>query len=526
MPKVLISDKMSPRAAEIFRQRGLEVDEKPGLSMDELVRIIGRYDGLAVRSATRVTAEVLDAADNLKVIGRAGIGVDNIDVRAATQAGICVMNTPYGNSITTAEHAIALMMALCRQIPLADRSTQDGRWEKNRFMGVELYGKTLGVIGCGNIGAIVCDRARGLRMKVVAFDPYLSPDRAADLGVEKVDLPELLARADIITLHTPMTESTRGILNRETIAQCKPGVRIVNCARGGLVVEEDLRVALDSGHVAGAAFDVFVEEPAKNNILFGHENFIATPHLGASTEEAQENVAVQVAEQLADFLIAGAVSNAINMPSVTAEEAPRLKPYLKLAQQLGSFAGQLTESSISKVHIEYLGQVARLNTRPLSAVMLLAPLVDTVNMVNARVIAEERGLDVVESTSERSGDYHALLRLTVTTEKQTRSIAGTLFADSRPRIVQVKDIELEAELGRYMLYLTNRDEPGYIGALGTALGSAGVNIATFHLGRTAPGGNAIALVETDSLVGEDVLKVVRALPQVTQAKALTFDGAV
>ena len=526
MPKVLIADKMSPRAAAVLDAAGIDVEQKTGLSKAELLAEIGRFDGLAVRSATKVTADVLQAAGRLKVIGRAGIGVDNIDVAAATAGGICVMNTPYGNAITTAEHAIAMMMALSRQIPQADRSTQAGKWEKNRFMGTELYAKTLGVIGCGNIGAIVCDRARGLRMKVVAYDPFLSPDRALDLGVEKVELDELLARADVITLHAPLTDSTRGILNAESLAKARRGVRIVNCARGGLVVEADLRAALDSGHVAGAAFDVFVEEPARENVLFGHPEFVATPHLGASTEEAQENVAVQVAEQIADFLLQGAVSNAVNMPSVTAEEAPRLKPYLKLAQQLGSFAGQLTESAIRKVHIEYLGQAAQLNTRPLTAVMLqglLAPLVDTVNMVNARLIAEQRGMELVESQSDRSGDYHTLLRLTVETEQQSRAVAGTLFADHRPRIVQVKDIDLEAELGRHMLYLTNDDTPGYIGALGSALGNAGVNIATFHLGRTAPGGDAIALLELDSPVGESVLKALRALPQVTQAKGLSFD---
>jgi len=525
MVKVLIADKMSPRAAEVFRRRGVEVVERPGLAREELLAAVADVDGIAVRSSTKVTKEVMAAAAQLKVVGRAGIGVDNVDVPAATQRGICVMNTPYGNAITTAEHSIALIFAMARQIPEADRSTQAGKWEKNRFMGVELFGKTLGVIGCGNIGQIVCDRALGLKMKVVAYDPFLSPERALDLGVEKVELDDLLARADIITLHTPLTDSTRGLLNAATLARTKPGVRIVNCARGGLVVEQDLKAALDSGQVAAAAFDVFVEEPAKANVLFGHPNFIATPHLGASTEEAQENVAVQVAEQMSDFLLDGAVANAVNMPAVTAEEAPKLRPYLKLAEQLGSFAGQLTETSIAKVHIEYLGQVAQLNTRPLSSALLaglLAPLIDSVNMVNARVIAHERGMDVVESLSDHSGDYRTLIRLTVETERQSRAVAGTLFDDKRPRIVQVKGIKLEAELGRHMLYVTNADRPGYIGALGSALGGAGVNIATFHLGRSAQGGDAIALVEVDSPLTEAVLAQVRALPQVIQAKALEF----
>tara|TARA_R110002096_G_scaffold5104_14_gene23904 strand:- start:49 stop:1257 length:1209 start_codon:yes stop_codon:yes gene_type:complete len=355
MVKVLISDKMSPRAAEIFRERGVEVDEKPGMTPEELKACIGEYDGLAVRSATKATAEIIEAATNLKVIGRAGIGVDNVDIPAATAAGICVMNTPFGNAITTAEHAIAMMFSLSRHIPAANASTQAGKWEKSKFMGVELYGKTLGVIGCGNIGSIVADRAVGLKMKVAAYDPFLSPERAQELGVEKLELDDLFARADYISLHTPITDSTRNIINAKNIAKMKPGVRIINCARGGLVVEEDLKAALESGHVAGAALDVFVVEPAKENILFGMENVVTTPHLGASTDEAQVNVAIQVAEQMSDYLLVGSVTNALNMPSVTAEEAPKLKPYMELASQLGSFAGQVTESGIKSVRIEYEG---------------------------------------------------------------------------------------------------------------------------------------------------------------------------
>ena len=330
MPKVLISDELSPRAVEIFAQRGVDVEMITGLSPDELKKVIGRFDGLAIRSATKVTKQLLEHATNLKVIGRAGIGVDNVDIAAATQRGIVVMNTPYGNSITTAEHAIALIFALARQLPSADRSTQAGKWEKSRFMGVELFGKTLGVIGCGNVGSVVADRAIGLKMKVVAFDPFLSPERALSLGVEKVELDELYARADFITLHTPLTDSTRNLIDARALAKMKQGVRIVNCARGGLVVEEDLKAALDSGHVAGAALDVFPVEPAKSNILFGREDVIATPHLGASTTEAQENVALQIAEQMSDYLISGAVVNALNMPSLSAEDAARLRPYIKL----------------------------------------------------------------------------------------------------------------------------------------------------------------------------------------------------
>src|SRR3954467_12573814 len=349
-PKVLIADELAPEAVQIFKDRGVDVEVKVGLKPKELVEIIAGFDGLAVRSATKATAEVIAAAKNLKVIGRAGIGVDNIDIKAATARGICVMNTPFGNNITTAEHTVAMMMALARHIPLADRTTHDGKWEKSRFVGVELYAKILRITGCGNIGSIVADRAQGLKMKVIAYDPYLSPERAVDLGVEKVELPELFKRADFITLHTPRTDKAKNIIDAKSIAQMKKGVRIINCARGGLVDEKALSEALDSGQVAGAAFDVFVEEPAVNNPLFGHPNVICTPHLGASTAEAQENVALQVAEQMSDYLLSGAISNAVNFPSITAEEAPKLKPYITLAEKLGSFAGQLTETGITKVH--------------------------------------------------------------------------------------------------------------------------------------------------------------------------------
>ena len=356
MPKVLIADKMSPRAEEIFKERGLEVDVNVGLERDELIKIIGDYDGLAVRSATKVTLPVLEAATNLKVIGRAGIGVDNIDLPTATNNGVVVMNTPFGNSITTAEHAIAMMFALARQIPEADASTQASKWEKSKFMGVELTGKLLGVIGCGNIGTIVASRGIGLKMKVIAFDPFLTAERAIDIGVEKVELDELLARADFITMHTPLTDKIRNIINADALAKCKKGVRIINCARGGLIVERSQSCA-ESGQVAGAALDVFEEEPAKENPLFGMDNVVCTPHLGAATEEAQVNVAIQVAEQLSDYLMSGAVTNAINMPSISAEEAPKLKPFVTLAEQLGLLAGQVTASSIKEVTIEYAGDV-------------------------------------------------------------------------------------------------------------------------------------------------------------------------
>ena len=524
MPKVLISDELSPAAIAIFKDRGVEVDVKTGLKPDELIAIIGNYDGLAIRSATKVTAKVLEAAKKLKVVGRAGIGVDNVDIAAATARGVCVMNTPFGNSITTAEHAIAMMMALAREIPQADRSTQAGKWEKSKFLGVELHGKTLGIIGCGNIGSIVADRAQGLKMKVVAFDPFLSPDRAVALGVEKVELDELLHRADFISLHTPLTEQTRNILNKASLAKCRKGVRIINCARGGLIVEDDLKAALDSGQVAGAALDVFLTEPAKENGLFGHPRLVATPHLGAATTEAQENVALQVAEQMSDYLLLGAITNAINMPSVTAEEAPRLRPYMRLAEQLGAFLGQLAEGSLTKVRIEYEGHVATLNTRPLTAIVLealLRPLMDSVNMVNAPLVAKERNIEVSEVKHDREGDYLTLMRVTIEADKE-RHLAGTLFAGNRPRLVQVRGIEIEAELGPNMLYVVNEDKPGFIGRFGTILAESGVNIATFHLGRTAPGKEAVALIQVDAPVPDAVVKKIAAIPGVRNARALKF----
>jgi len=524
MPKVLISDKMSPKAEEIFKARGLDVDYKPGMSPEELKACIGEYDGLAIRSATKVTEEIFEAASNLKVVGRAGIGTDNIDKVAATGKGCVVMNTPFGNSITTAEHAISMMMALARQIPQANESTHAGKWEKSKFMGVELMGKTLGVIGCGNIGATAADRAMGLKMKAVGFDPFLSEERAKEIGIEKVELDELFARADFITLHTPLTDSTRNIISAESIAKMKDGVRIINCARGGLVDEEALKVALDSGKVGGAAFDVFAQEPAKENVLFGHENVIATPHLGASTTEAQVNVAVQVAEQIADFLLDGAVTNALNMPSVSAEDAPKLAPYMGLAEQVGSFAGQITQTSLKSIEIAYEGPVSELNTKPLTALVLkgiLSPMMEEVNMVSAPAIAEQRGISISETTTAKSEEFQTLIKLTITTEAQTRSVSGTLFA-GKPRLVEINGIPVEAEVGPHMLFLTNEDKPGLIGDLGSVLGDNGVNIATFHLGRNESGGEALALLQVDEPVAETVLEKVRGLGLVLRAEALSF----
>ena len=524
-PRVLISDKLSPAAVAIFKERGVEVDVKPGLDKEELARIIGDYDGLAIRSATKVTAKLLERATRLKVVGRAGIGVDNVDIPAATARGVIVMNTPFGNSITTAEHAIALMFALARQIPTADQSTQAGKWEKNRFMGVEITGKTLGIIGCGNIGAIVATRGIGLKMRVIAFDPFLSEERASELGVEKVELDALLARADFITLHTPMTAQTRNILSADAIAKTKKGVRIVNCARGGLVDEVALRVALDSGHVAGAAFDVFVEEPATANPLFGHPNVVATPHLGASTSEAQENVALQVAEQMSDYLTRGAISNAVNFPSITAEEAPRLKPFIELAQGLGSFAGQLTNDPILKVTITYEGAVASLKIKALTSAAiagLLRPSLADINVVSAPSVAASRGIIVEEAMRASRADYESFITLSVTTAHMERSIGGTVFHDGKPRILMIKGIKVDAEFTPSMIYVTNEDRPGFIGRFTSLLGEAKVNIATFALGRDQQGGSAIALVSIDGKAPDDVIAKVAELSGVRQVKALNF----
>ena len=525
MPKVLISDRMSPAAADIFRARGVDVDVRPGLSPDALKAIIGDYDGLAIRSATKVTADILAAAHRLQVIGRAGIGVDNVDVPAATTRGIVVMNTPFGNSITTAEHALALMFALARQLPAANASTHAGLWEKSKFMGVELAAKTLGVIGCGNIGGIVADRARGLKMKVIASDPYLSDERAETLGVEKVGLDQLYARADFITLHVPATEATRGMINAASLAKMKKGVRLINCARGALVVEADLKAAIESGHVAGAALDVFAVEPAKASVLFGLPQVVATPHLGASTVEAQEKVALQVAEEIADFLLTGAVVNALNMPPVSAEEMPKLRPYMSLARQIGRLMGQLVETAVISATIEYEGHAASLNRKPLTALLLeglLSRQTETVNMVNAPSIAKERGIALTEVTREAASAYQTMIRLTAVTQAQSRTICGTLFNGDQPRIVEIKGVPMDARLRPHMLLVTNHDRPGLIGRLGTVLGDAGINIATFNLGRDEAGGNAIALIEIDEEPSEAVLEQVRALPNVMRVKALRF----
>ncbi len=529
-PKVLISDSLSEAAVQIFRDRGIDVDFQPNLGKDKdkLAEIIGNYDGLAIRSATKVTEKILANAPNLKVIGRAGIGTDNIDKDAASKRGVIVMNTPFGNMITTAEHAIAMMFAVARQIPEASASTHAGKWEKSKFMGVELTGKTLGVIGAGNIGGIVCDRARGLKMKVVAYDPFLGDEKAEKMGVEKVELEELLKRADFITLHVPYTEQTANILSRENLEKTKKGVRIINCARGGLVDEVALADLLKCGHVAGAGFDVFAEEPATENPLFNLPNVVCTPHLGAATTEAQENVALQVAEQMADYLLTGAVTNALNMPSVTAEEAKIMGPWLKLAGHLGAFVGQMTDEPVKAINILYDGSVAGMNLSALNCGVVAGIMKRAnpdVNMVSAPVVAREKGIQISTTNQDKSGVFDGYIKVTVVTEKRERSIAGTVFSDGKPRFIQIKGITIDAEIGEHMLYTTNEDVPGIIGTLGQTMGENGVNIANFTLGRSAAKGEAIALLYVDDEVPALVIKKLHDTGMFRQIKPLQFDVA-
>ncbi|HEY0213121.1 MAG TPA: phosphoglycerate dehydrogenase [Paenirhodobacter sp.] len=529
-PKVLISDELSNAAVQIFKDRGIEVDFQPklGKDKDKLAEIIGNYDGLAIRSATKVTEKLLENATRLKVIGRAGIGVDNVDKDAASKRGVIVMNTPFGNMITTAEHAIAMMFAVARQLPEASASTHAGKWEKSKFMGVELTAKTLGVIGAGNIGGIVCNRALGLKMKVIAYDPFMSQEKADKMGVEKVELDELLARADFITLHVPLTDATRNILSRENLAKTKKGVRIINCARGGLVDEEALADLLKSGHVAGAALDVFSVEPATENVLFNLPNVVCTPHLGAATSEAQENVALQVAEQMANYLLDGAVENALNLPSMTAEEARVMGPWVKLAEYLGSFVGQMTDEPIKAINVTYDGTVSKMNLKALECAVIAGIMKKAnpdVNMVSAPIIAKERGIQLSTTTQDKSGVFDGYIKVTVVTDLRERAVAGTCFSDGKPRFIQIKGINVDAEVGQHMLYTTNKDIPGIIGKLGTLLGDNNVNVANFTLGRAAEGAEAIAIAYLDAPAAPDVVKQLEDTGLFQQVKPLEFNVA-
>ncbi len=523
-PKVLISDSMSSLAVSRFEELGVDVVQSAKLSPDELLGVIDQYDGLAVRSATKVTPELLAKASRLKVVGRAGIGVDNIDVKSCTAAGILVMNTPFGNAITTAEHAISMMLALARHIPQASESTRAGKWEKSKFMGIELTGKTLGIIGSGNIGSIVAAKALGFGLKVQAYDPFLTNERAESLGVRKVELDELLGTSDVVSLHVPRTPDTANIINATALNKMKKGSMLINCARGGLVDENALFAALQTGHLRGAALDVFEEEPARENPLFDLPNVICTPHLGASTVEAQEKVAIQVAEQMADFLVDGAIKNALNAPNMTAEEATKLKPYLQLSQQLGSFIGQLTHDPINAITVTYGGDASKINTKPVTAHVVQSVLEQhsaNVNAVNALEIAAERNINVTNAVSQGKDEYQCRVMVEVKAESETYCVAGTLISN-RPRLINVKGISLESQLGPHMLYVTNQDQPGVVGAIGTMAGSQGINIANLHLGRRSEGNEAVALLEIDDEVTTSQIEVMRGLPGITDVQYLNF----
>lgn len=524
--KVLISDPMSSQAASVFERRGIEVVQTGKMTEEELLEIIPEFDGLAIRSATKVTEKVLDAASSLKVVGRAGIGVDNVDVRACSAKGVVVMNTPMGNAITTAEHALAMMFSLARHIPQANQTTHAGAWAKSKYMGVELTGKMLGIIGSGNIGSIVAQKALGFGLKVQAYDPYLTEERANTLGIKKVELEELFTTSDVITLHVPKTPETSNIIDATAINKMKKGVLLINCARGGLVDELALKVALENGHLMGAALDVYLEEPAKENPLFGMDNVICTPHLGASTTEAQEKVAVQIAEQISDYLLDGSVTNALNAPNLSADEVQQLAPYLELVNYLGSFAGQLTEKAIKELTVTFSGDIANLNVEPLTTQVVqsvLAPHFNNINNVNAREIVKQRGISIVEAKHDTEEVYHSRVTITIATEEKTRSISGTLIQD-RPRLVDIKGIKLESEFGQHMLYITNQDEPGMIGAIGSFAAERGINIANMHLGRRESRGDAISLLEIDAPISSEDLTALRAIEHIHNAKYLNFDS--
>jgi D-3-phosphoglycerate dehydrogenase len=500
---------MSPQAEAVFKEHGIDVDVKTGLSPEELQEIIPEYDGLAIRSASKATEEIINAATNLKVIGRAGIGVDNVDIPAASQKGIIVMNTPFGNTVTTAEHAISLMVSAARNIPQATASMKAEKWEKSKFAGVEVYQKTLGIIGTGNIGALVIERAHGLKMRVVAYDPFISQERADDLGVELVELEDLYKRADFITIHTPLTSATKHLVNDDAFDKMKEGAILVNASRGGVVDEDALDRALEQGKIRGAALDVFEEEPVKGHPLLRHDNFICTPHLGASTEEAQVNVAVQVAEQIADYLNKGIIQNAVNIPSVEEEEMPLLQPYLNLGERLGSILGQLAQGGLKKVDIEYAGEVSGLNQKPITTTILkgiLDPILpDSVNLVNAPLLAEQRDIKVSETTRKQAEEFTSMVRVTLSTEKRSWTIDGTLVHGT-PRVVELNGVELELVPDGRLIYMANRDEPGLIGRIGTVLGEAGINIGGFMLGREAPKEQAISFISVDQPVPPEVMQ--------------------
>ena len=525
--KVLIADSMSGAAIDRFYKNSIATVLATEANAAELAEMIGEFHGLAVRSRTQVTEALLRNARCLRVVGRAGIGIDNIDVDAATRQGVVVMNTPDGNATTTAEHTIAMMMAMARHIPAASASTHQGLWEKSKFTGTELAGKTLGIVGCGKIGSIVADRAHGLQMAVVVFDPFLSVQQANALNVSVVSLDELLRAADVVTLHVPLNAETRDIINARSLAKMKPGARIINCARGGLVNEEDLAKAIRSGRIAGAAIDVFSTEPARENVLFGLPNVVLTPHLGASTDEAQEKVAVQLADQMSAYLRTGVVKNAVNIPSLSNEESKRVAPSLELGKQLGTFAAQLVTDRVKSAALIFEGQMAEMNT-PLITRNVLAALLakqfSNVNVVNVIDMARHRDIDVSETRRDFAREYQTLLELAVCTETDTIRLRGTLYADNKARIVGVQGIRVEFEFVPQMLYLVTHDKPGVIGAVGSVLAEANVNISTLHMGRASRGGDAIALFGLDGEIAVQTLERVRALSSVRRVELITNDA--
>ena len=523
--KVLISDNLSELGVKIFRETpGIEVDVNTGLSPEELKGLIGQYHGLVIRSGTKVTADIIEAADNLKVIGRAGIGLDNVDIPAASKRGIVVMNTPEGNTITTAEHTMAMMMALTRNIPQGTSSLKGGNWEKKKLQGRELYNKTLGLIGAGKIGRIVADRAKGMKMKIIVFDPYIKPETLEKLDLEPVSFEELLKRSDYITIHTPRTDETLDMVNKKAIAKMKEGAMLINCARGGIVNEEDLYEALESGHLGGAAFDVFATEPPGHIKLMSLPNFICTPHLGASTREAQDNVAVDVAEQIVAYLMHGTVKNAVNVPSIGPELMNILRPYAILAEKMGSLQTQLVDSGILEVRISYSGTVTEYDVTPLTTAMLkglLTPILkDDVNFVNASFIAADRGIKVVESKSKTSEDFASLIMLKVKSMEGVNIVSGTIFGKTMPRILRINDFYLEAVPEGHILLIHNEDIPGVIGSIGTTLGKHKVNIGRMHVGQERAKKQNVVLLTTDVSVKDDILEKVRALDHVFSARRI------
>jgi len=520
--KVLISDNLSTCGVDILKKAGLEVEFRSKTTVEEIEKMIGDYDALIIRSATKVTAGLLEKAAKLKIVGRAGSGLDNVDIPAATKKGIVVMNTPGGNTVTTAEHTIGMIFASARMIPQAYSSMKAGKWEKKKFEGVELFDKTLGIIGLGAIGGVVANRCTALGMKVLAFDPFISTEKAKQLGIELADLETIYKRSDFITLHTPKTKETAGLINKDTIAKMKDGVRIINCARGGIVNEADLYEALKTGKVAGAAFDVFEKEPPENHPLMTLDNFIATPHLGASTLEAQENVATAVAEQIVDYLIAGTVRNAVNVPSVPADQLPSLSPYINLAERMGLFAAQVIEGGLTQVTVEYSGDVSNLKLEPVTLAALkglLTPMIqENVNYVNAPLIAKDRGIEVKVSKSSDTREYTSLITIKVKAGAKEMSVAGTLNSKKEPRIIQVDDFPMETVPEGDMLVLMNNDKPGVIGGIGTLMGQNGINIARMQFGREKQGGLAMSIVSVDSTISDEIMNKVRKLPNVLSAK--------